>query len=134
MKNILLQLQPSHILLIVVHCFIFSLGAINILLIVVSCFMCSIIKIFWPIELNDLWSKNICRPKIIVWSLVLHSSRDNLVVIAFIIFCVDFQDGEGKDLEEKGTVTVGINFLWNGPFWFLSRTSSSISPPLPHQH
>ena len=28
----------------------------------------SIIKIFWPIELNDLWSKKICRPKIIVWS------------------------------------------------------------------
>ena len=31
-------------------------------------FWCSIINIFWPIELNDLWSKKICRPKIIVWS------------------------------------------------------------------
>ena len=81
--------------------------------------------------LNDLWSKKICRPKIIVWSPVLHSSLDNLVVIAFIIFCVDFQDGEGKDLEEKGTVTVGINFLWNGPFWFLSRLSPSIPPLSP---
>ena len=29
---------------------------------------CSIIKIFWPIELNDRWSKNICWPKMIVWS------------------------------------------------------------------
>ena len=29
---------------------------------------CSIIKIFWPIELNDLWSKGICQPKVIVWS------------------------------------------------------------------
>ena len=31
---------------------------------------CSIIKIFWPFDLNDLWSKKICRPKMIVWSLV----------------------------------------------------------------
>ena len=28
----------------------------------------SIIKIFWPIELTDLWSKKISRPKMIVWS------------------------------------------------------------------
>ena len=28
----------------------------------------SIIKIFWPIELNDLWSEKICSPKMIVWS------------------------------------------------------------------
>ena len=34
----------------------------------------SIIRIFLPIELNDLWSKKICRPKMIVWSPVLHSS------------------------------------------------------------
>ena len=33
---------------------------------------CSIIKICWPIELNDLWYKMIYRPKMIVWSLVLH--------------------------------------------------------------
>ena len=29
---------------------------------------CSIIKISWPIQLNDLWSKKICEPKMIVWS------------------------------------------------------------------
>ena len=29
---------------------------------------------FWSIVLDDLWSKNICRPKMIVWSPVLHSS------------------------------------------------------------
>ena len=28
----------------------------------------SIIKIFWPIRLNDLWSKMICKPKMIVRS------------------------------------------------------------------
>ena len=28
----------------------------------------SIIKILWSIELNYLWSKKICRPKVIVWS------------------------------------------------------------------
>ena len=28
----------------------------------------SIIEIFWPIELNDLWSKKISRPNMIVWS------------------------------------------------------------------
>ena len=28
----------------------------------------SVIKIFWSIELNDLWSKKICRPKMFVWS------------------------------------------------------------------
>ena len=27
-----------------------------------------VIKNFWSIELNDLWSKEICRPKTIVWS------------------------------------------------------------------
>ena len=27
----------------------------------------SVIKIFWSIELNNLWSKKICRPKMIVW-------------------------------------------------------------------
>ena len=26
-----------------------------------------VIKIFWSIEVNDLWSKKICRPKMIVW-------------------------------------------------------------------
>ena len=29
---------------------------------------CSIIKTFWPNELDDLWSKKICRPKMIAWS------------------------------------------------------------------
>ena len=28
----------------------------------------SIIKIFWPIDLNNLWSQEICQPKMIVWS------------------------------------------------------------------
>ena len=27
-----------------------------------------IIEILWPIELNDLWSKTICRPQMIIWS------------------------------------------------------------------
>ena len=27
-----------------------------------------VFKIFWSIELNDLWSKKICWPKVIVWS------------------------------------------------------------------
>ena len=27
-----------------------------------------VIKIFWPIELNGLWSKKICRPMMTVWS------------------------------------------------------------------
>ena len=27
-----------------------------------------IIKIFWPIEINDIWFKKICSPKMIVWS------------------------------------------------------------------
>ena len=26
-----------------------------------------VFKIFWSIELNDLWSKKICRPMMIVW-------------------------------------------------------------------
>ena len=39
----------------------------------------SIVKIFWSIELKDLWSKGICRPKLIVSSPVLHSSLDDLV-------------------------------------------------------
>ena len=39
-----------------------------------------IIKFFWPIELNDLWSKKICQPKMIVVP-VLHSSLiDDLVL------------------------------------------------------
>ena len=29
---------------------------------------CGVIKIFWSIDRNDLWSKKICRPKMIVWS------------------------------------------------------------------
>ena len=36
-------------------------------------------SIFWPIELNDLWSKKICRPKM-MFDPVLHSSLDDLVL------------------------------------------------------
>ena len=39
----------------------------------------SVIKIFWSKELNDLLIKMICWFKMIVWSLVLHSSLDDLV-------------------------------------------------------
>ena len=37
------------------------------------------IRYFAFFELNDLWSKKICRPKMIVWSPVLHSYLDDLV-------------------------------------------------------
>ena len=33
---------------------------------------------FWSIVLDDLWSKRICRPEILVWSPVLHSPLDGL--------------------------------------------------------
>ena len=39
----------------------------------------SIIKTFWPIALNDLWSKKIFRSVMIVWSPVLHSSLNDLL-------------------------------------------------------
>ena len=54
----------------------------------------SIIKIFWPIELNDLWSKTICRPKMIIWSgatfilrwsfFAFHQSRNGESKVTFL--------------------------------------------------
>ena len=41
-----------------------------------------VIKMFWSIELNDLWSKKICRyTQDDCWNPVLHSSLDDLVLI-----------------------------------------------------
>ena len=40
----------------------------------------SVIKIFWSIVLDDLWSKKIWKPKMIVWSPVLYLPLDDLVM------------------------------------------------------
>ena len=44
---------------------------------------------FWSIVLDDQWSKRICRPKMIVWSLILRWSLLQCVYIGvrFRIFC-----------------------------------------------
>ena len=39
----------------------------------------SVIKTFWSIVLDDQWSKKICKPMMIVRSMVLHASLDDLV-------------------------------------------------------
>ena len=45
----------------------------------------SIIKIFWSIQLNDLLIYMICWVKVNDWTLVLHSSLDNLVNFCYAV-------------------------------------------------
>ena len=46
----------------------------------------SIIEIFWPIELNALWYKNICRFKVILWSGTTFILLDDLVYIFSMLY------------------------------------------------
>ena len=41
--------------------------------------------IFWSIVLDDLWSKKICKPKMIVWSPVLYSSE---MILFLWLYCL----------------------------------------------
>ena len=58
---------------------------------------CSIIKIFWPIELNDLWSKKICRPEMIVWS----GATFILIIMILLLLHLIHSAGQGTLSKER---------------------------------
>ena len=78
---------------------------------------------FWSTVLDVLWSKGIWKPMMIVWSLVLYSSLDNLVFFYFIyFFFAGLEAGEilvslspsSSLLHNMILKNMAINFL----FWF----------------